>query len=84
MPFSSLKLFPLHRHSRWLPSKSNTRREDLLLNSKELEVAGLIRRATSNMAAAESTEQILKVIKATKNNEDFLEKTKFSLERYKD
>ena len=65
-------------------NRSNTRREDLLLNSKELEVAGLIRRATSNMAAAESTEQILKVIKATKNNEDFLEKTKFSLERYKD
>lgn len=65
-------------------NRSNTRREDLLLNSKELEVSGLIRRATSNMAAAESTEQILKVIKATKNNEDFLEKTKFSLERYKD
>ena len=38
----------------------------------------------SNMSAAESTEQILKVIKSTKNNEEFLEKTEFSLDRYKD
>ena len=65
-------------------NRSNTRKEDLLLNEKELEVATLIRRAISNMAAADSTEQILKVIKTTKNNEDFLNKIKFTLERYKD
>ena len=65
-------------------NRSNTRREDLLLTEKELEVVGLIRKAMGNMAAADSTEQILKVIKATDNNDDFLSKTKLALERYKD
>ena len=65
-------------------NRSNTRREDLLLNDKELEVASLIRKAMSNMAAADSTEQILKVIKATKNNEEFLDKTKLALERFRE
>ena len=65
-------------------NRSNTRREDLLLTPKELKVAELIRKAMSNMSAAESTEQVLKVIKSTKNNEEFLEKTEFSLDRYKD
>ena len=65
-------------------NRSNTRREDLLLTPKELKVAELIRKAISNMSAAESTEQVLKVIKSTKNNEEFLEKTEFSLDRYKD
>ena len=37
-----------------------------------------------NIPAADSTEQILKVIKSTKNNDEFLDKTKFALERYKD
>ena len=64
-------------------NRSNTRREDLLLTEKELEIAGLIRKAMSNMAASDSTEQILKVIKGTKNNEDFLDKTKIALERYR-
>lgn len=61
--------------------RSNTRREDLLLSKEELEVATLIRKAMGNIPAAESTEQILKVIKATKNNSDFLEKTKKALEK---
>ena len=65
-------------------NRSNTRREDLLLNEKELEVAGLIRKAMSNMPAADSTEQILKVIKASKNNDDFMDKTKLALEKFKD
>ena len=62
--------------------RSNTRREDLLLTDKELEVATLIRKAMGNIPAAESTDQILKVIKATKNNEEFLTKTKKALEKY--
>ena len=62
-------------------NRSNTRREDLLLSQKELEVAGMIRKAMGHMAAADSTEQILKVIKATRNNEEFLDKTKTALER---
>ena len=61
--------------------RSNTRREDLLLSKEELEVATLIRKAMGNIPAAESTEQILKVIKATKNNGEFLEKTKKALEK---
>ncbi len=62
--------------------RSNTRREDLLLSDKELEVATLIRKAMGNIPAAESTDQILKVIKATKNNDEFLEKTKKALEKF--
>ncbi|HCC03831.1 MAG TPA: transcription termination factor Rho [Clostridiales bacterium] len=64
--------------------RSNTRREDLLLSDKELEVATLIRKAMGNIPAAESTDQILKVIKATKNNEEFLSKTKKALEKFID
>ena len=56
----------------------------LELSEKELEVAGLIRKAMSNMPAADSTEQILKVIKATKNNDEFLDKTKLALERFRE
>ena len=63
-------------------NRSNTRREDLLLNSKELKVAELIRKAMSNISAADSTEQILKVIKATKNNDDFLDRIESELYRY--
>ncbi len=64
-------------------NRSNTRREDLLLSKEELEVAGLIRKAMGNMPVADSTAQILKVMKATKNNEDFIKKTKVALERFK-
>ena len=63
-------------------NRSNTRREDLLLNSKELKVAELIRKAMSNISAADSTEQILKVIKATRNNDDFLDRIESELYRY--
>ena len=62
-------------------NRSNTRREDLLLTKKEIEGAYLIRKAMSNMPAAESTEHILKVMKATTNNNDFLDKTKIALEK---
>ena len=62
-------------------NRSNTRREDLLLSKEELEVAGLIRKAMGNMPVADSTAQILKVMKATKNNEEFIKKTKIALER---
>ena len=65
-------------------NRSNTRREDLLLDEKELEVAGLIRKAMNNMPAAESTEQVLKIIKTTKNNKEFLDKVEKGLDRYKD
>ena len=63
-------------------NRSNTRREDLLLTQKELKVAELIRKAMSNMSAAESTEQILNVIKTTRNNEELLQKLELDLYRY--
>ena len=62
--------------------RSNTRKEDLLLNKNELEVATLIRKAMGNISSAESTDQILKVIKSTKNNVEFIEKTKKALEKF--
>ena len=65
-------------------NRSNTRREDLLLDKDELETAALIRKAMHNMASADSTEEVLKVIKATKNNKEFIEKANFALERYKE
>ncbi len=63
-------------------NRSNTRREDLLLNAKELKVAELIRKAMSNMSAADSTEQVLNAIKNTRNNEEFLKKMELDLYRY--
>lgn len=63
-------------------NRSNTRREDLLLNQKELKVAEMIRKAMGNMSATESTEQILNHIKATRNNEELLQKLEFDLYRY--
>ena len=63
-------------------NRSNTRREDLLLNPKELKVAELIRKAMGKMSAAESTEQMLNAIKTTKNNEELIQKLEFDLYRY--
>ena len=65
-------------------NKSNTRREDLLLTKKEQEAAYLIRKAFGNVANYEATEQIIKLIKGTKNNKEFLEKIDFNFGRYKD
>ena len=62
-------------------NRSATRKEDLLLSPKELEVVGLIRRAMGNLSATESTEQVLKVIKGTKNNDEFLDKVKMALDK---
>ena len=55
-------------------NRSNTRREDLLLNKTELEAVGNIRKILGKLPSAESTEQIIKLMKTTKNNEEFLTK----------
>ena len=55
-------------------NRSNTRREDLLLNKSELEAVGVIRKNLGKLPSAESTEQIIKLMKTTKNNEEFLAK----------
>lgn len=52
--------------------KSGTRREELLLNQKELEGIWAIRKAMSNMGTAEVTEMILNKLNQTKSNEDFI------------
>ena len=53
-------------------NKSGTRREELLLSPKELEVVFALRKAMSSRNVAEITEQLIKEMLATKNNEEFL------------
>ena len=53
-------------------NQSGTRREDLLLTPRELAVAYAIRRTMSNVGTAEMTEQLIKQMVNTKDNEEFV------------
>ena len=53
-------------------NQSGTRREDLLLTPRELAVAYSIRRTMSNVETAEMTEQLIKQMVNTKDNEEFI------------
>jgi transcription termination factor Rho len=53
-------------------NKSGTRREELLLNQRELDGIWAIRKAMSSMGTSEVTEMILNKLQQTKNNEDFV------------
>lgn len=53
-------------------NKSGTRREELLLNQKELDAIWAIRKAVSNMGTAEVTEMLINRLIQTKSNEDFI------------
>jgi len=53
-------------------NKSGTRREDLLLNQKEMEAIWAIRKAMSNLGTADVTEMILNRLMQTKTNEEFV------------
>jgi len=53
-------------------NKSGTRREDLLLNQKELESIWAIRKAMSNLGTSEVTEMIINRLMQTKTNEEFV------------
>ena len=64
-------------------NKSGTRKEDLLLNPKELETVFALRKAMSSMTVAEVTEQLLNQLVATKTNKDFLERMEFFLKQFK-
>ena len=55
-------------------NKSGTRREELLLDSKELETVFALRKAMSTMSIADVTEELIKQIVSTKNNNEFLDK----------
>ena len=54
-------------------NKSSTRRDDLLLDTKELEIVNSIRKALSSLSTAEMTERILNQMSNTKNNKEFIE-----------
>lgn len=53
-------------------NKSGTRREELLLNQKELDSIWAIRKAMSNLGTSEVTEMILSKLTQTRTNEDFV------------
>ncbi len=55
-------------------NKSGTRREDLLLTPRELEIVGKIRKAFSDSPSANVTDTLLKIITTTKTNSEFLDK----------
>lgn len=53
-------------------NKSGTRREELLLEQKELEAIWTIRKAMSNQGTADITEMLINRLLATKSNEEFV------------
>ena len=57
-------------------NKSGTRREELLLSKDELDVVFALRKAMSNMSAADMTEQMINQMLTTQTNAEFLEKMK--------
>ncbi len=65
-------------------NKSGTRREDLLLEGKELDTVFALRKALNSMPVADVTEQIITQMVQTKNNKEFLDKMDESyLKRFK-
>ena len=55
-------------------NKSGTRREELLLSSRELEIVFALRKAMSTKSVSEVTEQLINEMMETKNNAEFLDK----------
>ena len=53
-------------------AKSSTRREDLLLDSEELEAIGIMRKALNSLKPDEATDRILDMFSRTKNNREFV------------
>ena len=64
-------------------NKSGTRREDLLLTATEKETVFALRKAMNSLTVAEVTEQVIKRMTQTKNNEEFLEKMDIYLRMFK-
>lgn len=64
-------------------NKSGTRREDLLLNPKEMETVYALRKALNNLPVADVTENVISQMVATKNNIEFLDKIDLYLRRFK-
>ena len=57
-------------------SKSSTRREDLLLDSEELEAINIMRKALNGLKADEATDRILDMFSKTRNNNEFVQMVK--------
>ena len=64
-------------------NKSGTRREDLLLDPKELETVFTLRKAMSTMSISEVTEQLIGQLISTKTNKDFLTRMEIFLKQFK-
>ena len=64
-------------------NKSGTRREELLLDSKELETVFALRKAMSTMSVADVTEELITQMISTKNNNEFLDKMSYFLRNAK-
>ena len=64
-------------------NKSGTRKEEKLLNHKELETVFALRKALSSMSTEDVTEQLIKQMLVTKNNKEFLEKIDLFLSKFK-
>ena len=64
-------------------NKSGTRREDLLLTTKEKETVFALRKAMNSMPVADVTEQIISLMVKTKNNNEFLEEIDNYIRRFK-
>ena len=56
--------------------KSSTRREDLLLNTDELEAINIIRKALNGMTAEEAAERVVDMFTKTRNNQEFVNMVK--------
>ena len=64
-------------------NKSGTRREDLLLDSKEMETVYALRKALNTASVADVTEQLISLMVATKTNQEFMDKMDSYLKNYK-
>ena len=64
-------------------NKSGTRREEKLLNSKELETVFALRKALATMPVSDVTEQLLSQMVITKTNDEFLDKMEYFLKNFK-
>lgn len=64
-------------------NKSGTRREDLLLSSREQETVFALRKALNNLPVADVTEQLINQMLSTKTNEEFMDKMDNYLRSFK-
>ena len=52
--------------------KSGTRREEMLLDEEELQGSVVMRRVMGNVESTDGTEQLIQLMRRTRNNQEFL------------